>query len=267
MSPSRPGDVLSSVPVKVHLFVPCLVDQLLPHVGEATVRVLRRVGCEVIYDPHQVCCGQPAFNAGYTREAAAVARTLIGAFRGAEVVVAPSGSCVAMVRNHWNTLAPHLSAAERDAARSISGRVFELSELLVDHLGITDVGATLEATATYHPSCHLSRDLNVDSAPRTLLRGVRGLSVVDLPDADRCCGFGGAFAVKHPELSTAMGEDKARRIVETRAQLVVTADPGCLLQMRGVLGRLGSSARVVHLAEVLAARGALAPPEAEGAPR
>lgn len=252
--------MLCSAPVKVHLFVPCLVDQLLPHIAEATVHVLRRAGCEVVYDDRQVCCGQPAFNAGYPGEAAAVARTLVRAFEGAEVVVAPSGSCVAMLRHHWAALDPLLPAKERAAARSISLRVFELSELLVDHLGVTDLGASLPARATYHPSCHLSRELNVDAAPRRLLREVRGLELVELGDADRCCGFGGAFSVKLPELSTAMGDEKARRAVETGADLLVTADPGCLLQTQGVLAKRGARIRAVHLAEVLAAQGSL--PEA-----
>lgn len=249
--------MLCSGAVKVHLFVPCLVDQLLPHVGVATVRVLRRAGCEVVWDDRQICCGQPGYNAGYRKEAADVAVSLLRAFEAADVVVGPSGSCVAMVRHHLHNLHPHLPEELVPVAERLRGRIFELTELLADHLGVTELGASLPVTATYHPSCHLLRELNVDSAPRRLLRDVAGLELVPLGEGDRCCGFGGAFSVKQPQLSVAMGEEKARRIVETGASVVVTADPGCLIQMRGVLARMGSSVRVAHIAEVLAARGAL----------
>lgn len=250
--------MLCSGAVKVHLFVPCMVDQLLPEVGVATVRVLRRAGCEVVWDGRQVCCGQPGYNAGYRHEAAQVARTLLDAFEEAAVVVAPSGSCVSMVRNHLPNLLPHLPEALWPRAERLRGRIFELTELLADHLGTVDLGASLPVKATWHPPCHLLRELNVEAAPRRLLRAVEGLDLVPLGEAERCCGFGGAFAVKLPELSVAMGEEKARRVLETGASVVVTADPGCMLQLRGLLQRLGSPVRVAHIAEVLAARGALA---------
>jgi L-lactate dehydrogenase complex protein LldE len=247
--------------VKVHLFIPCMVDELLPRVAEATVRVLWRAGCEVVWDDRQTCCGQPAFNAGYRDDAAAIARRFIRVFGDAEAVVAPSGSCVGMVRTWYRELAPHFSAGELDALSSLRARIFELSELLVVRLGIEDLGASLAAVATWHDSCHMLRDLGVAEPPRRLLAQVRGLRMVPLADSDRCCGFGGAFSVKMPELSSTMGEDKARRIVETGAQLAITGDAGCLLQMQGVLARLGAGTRVVHLAEVLASEGRLFTPE------
>lgn len=241
--------------MKVHLFIPCLVDQLAPSVGEATVRVLRRAGCEVVYDRRQTCCGQPAYNSGYRDEAARVARHFLSVFSEADRIVAPSGSCVAMVRNLYRDLAPLLPASERERVDRARERTFELCELLVDELGIVDVGARLPVAAAYHDSCHLLRELGVQEQPRRLLAAVRGLRLLPLTDSDRCCGFGGAFAVKLPDLSAAMGEEKARRVAESGAQVVVSADTGCMLQMRGVLDRLGVPVRVMHIAEVLASRG------------
>ena len=186
-------------------------------------------------------------------EARRVARQFLRAFTESEVIVAPSGSCVSMVRNHYAALFRD-DPAELAAARAIGERTFELTEFLVHRLGQTDLGATFSGRVTYHDSCHLNRELGIKAEPRALLRAVAGLELVELPDSERCCGFGGTFSIKFPEVSAAMARRKAERIVESGADTVVVGDPGCLLQMRGYLSRQGSRVRVRHIAELLAGR-------------
>jgi len=243
--------------VKVDLFVTCLCDLFYPEVGESVVRVLRRLGCDVRFPADQTCCGQPAFNSGYEREARAVARRLIEAFAGGEdeevPVVAPSGSCAAMVRQYY----PRLFAGEpgwEERARRFAGRVYELSEFIVRRLGCVDLGAgagaRLAATAVYHQSCHMSRGLGVVDEPLTLLRSIRGFEVVDLPHAEDCCGFGGTFAVKMPQISTAMADRKLDAVEETGAGILVGSDLGCLMHLGGRLRRRGRPVEVLHTAQV-----------------
>ncbi len=237
--------------MRVSLFIPCLVDALVPEVGEATARVLSRLGLGLDYPPSQTCCGQPAFNAGAWEDARRVGRQFLRAFAGSEVIVAPSGSCVSMVRTHY----PHLFAehpAELAAAQAIGERSFELTEFLVHRLGKTELGASFSGRVTYHDSCHLNRELGIQAEPRALLQAVAGLELVELPDAERCCGFGGTFSIKFPEVSVAMARRKAERIAESGADTVVVCDPGCLLQIRGYLSRRGSRVQVRHIAELLA---------------
>lgn len=238
-------------PMRVSLFIPCMADSLVPEVGEATARVLGRLGLRLDYPQSQTCCGQPAFNAGAWEESRRVGRQFLRAFAASEVIVAPSGSCVSMVRNHYAELFRE-NPAELAAARAIGERTFELSEFLVHRLGTTDLGAAFSGRVTYHDSCHLHRELGIKAEPRALLRAVAGLELVELPDAERCCGFGGSFSVKFPEVSTAMARRKAERIAESGADTVAVGDPGCLVQIRGFLSRQGSRVRVVHLAELLA---------------
>jgi len=236
--------------MKVALFITCLVDNFYPAVAEAMVRILHRYGVEVVVPDQQTCCGQPAFNSGYVDDARAVASTLLEAFKGADYVVSPSGSCTGMIHHYY----PKLFAAEpgsADEAMALAGRTFEFSQFLVNVLGVTDVGATFAHTVTYHPSCHGARLLGVDKEPLTLLQHVRGLTLRDLPHAADCCGFGGTFAVKMSEISTAMASEKSDHVRSTGAEVLVGTDMGCLMNIGGRLRREEAPVRVLHLAQLL----------------
>jgi L-lactate dehydrogenase complex protein LldE len=235
------------------LFIPCLVDSLYPEVGRAMVAVLENLGVAVTYPPGQTCCGQPAFNAGYRKEASIAARHFIDRFEDADVIVCPSGSCVHMVRNHYPVLFREESRwLER--ARKVGAKLFELSAFLVDVLGVESMGARYDGKVTYHDSCHLLRGLGVGEQPRRLIRNVEGAQLVEMHDADRCCGFGGAFAVKYPQISTAMLDNKIANILATGADLVVGCDMGCLMNIQGRLSRMGSAVKTMHIAQLLAGR-------------
>jgi len=221
--------------------------------------VLERLGHTVDFPLEQTCCGQMHYNTGYHREAVPLVRRFVEMFRNAEAVCVPSASCVAMMREHYEMMAE----AENDPAflaevRSLLPRVFEFSELLVNRLNITDVGATFPHTVTYHPSCHSLRMLHVGDAPIRLLRNVRGLNLIELPQKEQCCGFGGTFAVKNPDVSLAMLAEKEACVVETGAEVVCALDNSCLMQIYGGLHRGGSQVRTLHLAEILAETGGLA---------
>ncbi len=236
--------------MRVALFVTCLVDQLFPEVGLSTVRILERLGVEVEFDSRQTCCGQPAFNSGYQEEARAVGQHFLEVYRDAERIVVPSGSCATMIK----VFLPELfeGRAEEAAAREVSERTYELSEFLVSVLGVTDTGARFAESVTYHDSCHLLRELGVAEAPRKLIESVRGIDFRELPESDRCCGFGGLFSVKYPELSSAMGRQKISRIEESGARYVVAADVSCLMHLYGLIKHHGSHVETMHLAELLA---------------
>jgi L-lactate dehydrogenase complex protein LldE len=240
--------------VRVALFITCLADTLFPQTGRATVAVLERLGVEVDFPPEQTCCGQMHANTGYGHEALALVRRFVRVFGDAETVVTPSGSCAAMVRDGYERLA---RAAGDEAlageVRALAPRVLELSELLVGRLGVEDVGAAFPHRVTYHPTCHSLRLLEVGDGPLRLLRAVRGLDLVALPEADQCCGFGGTFAVKNADTSTAMLTDKLRRILDTGAEVCTAADASCLMHIGGGLQRNRAGVRVMHLAEILAA--------------
>ncbi|MBM3890982.1 MAG: (Fe-S)-binding protein [Verrucomicrobia bacterium] len=231
--------------MRIGLFIPCLVDQFFPQAGLATARILRRLGHTVEYPAEQTCCGQPAYNSGVHREARALARRFLRVFDRFDAIVAPSGSCVAMVRNIY----PQLLDLTHHS--SLITRVFEFSEFLVTHLGVTDLGASFNGRVAYHDSCHLLRELRVQEQPRQLLRAVRGLELVELNDGPTCCGFGGSFSVKFPQISTAMGGDKLAAIERTGAGCVVAGDAGCLMHIGGLLRRRGSTIKPVHLAALL----------------
>ncbi len=230
--------------MRVALFIPCFVDQLFPNVGVAAVKVLRRVGVDVIYPEAQTCCGQPAFNTGYWDEARHLARRYCDVFAGADAIVCPSGSCTAMVRNFYPEL---LGAANR-----VTANTFEFAEFLVKRLGITDVGARFPARVTYHDACHALRELRLKDEPRQLLRNVLGLELVEMVEAETCCGFGGMFSVKFPMISYAMDEVKATSIQNSGAQYVVSGDSSCLMQIEGYLQRHKLPTKTISLAEVLA---------------
>jgi L-lactate dehydrogenase complex protein LldE len=239
------------VPARVGLLVTCLVDLFRPTVGFAAVKLLEEAGCTVEVPPVQTCCGQPAYNSGDKEGTKTVARRVIAAFAGYDYVVAPSGSCAGMVRAHY----PELFAddpADLAAARELAARTHELVSFLVDVRGMDRVGATWRGTATYHDACSGLRELGVKEQPRRLLAGVEGLALTELPGAEICCGFGGTFCVKYPEISDKIVTDKAAEIAATGADAVLCGDLGCLLNIAGKLSRLGSRVEARHVAEVLA---------------
>jgi len=240
--------------MRVSLFITCLVDQLWPAIGASTVTVLRRAGCEVSFDERQTCCGQPAFNTGYRSDARALARRFIEIFdtADADAVVSPSGSCTAMV-HHFHELFPD-DAGWRRRAEALAARTYELGGFLVNVLGVDDVGASFRGRVTWHDACHGLRDLNLHDEPRRLIHGVRGVEFVELANADACCGFGGTFSVKYPEISAAILEHKIEAIEQAGVRAVVSGDASCLMQIGGRLTRRNSSVRAMHLAELLAAR-------------
>lgn len=239
--------------MKVSLFVTCLVDQMWTSIGVSSVEVLRRVGCEVEFDQRQTCCAQPAYNTGYRDEARQVAQRFITIFEQskAETIVSPSGSCVAMVHHY-----PELFAGDPEwlqRAQSVAAKTHELSSFLIRVLKIDDVGASWSGRLTWHDACHGLRDLNLKTEPRALIRNVRGVEFVEMDHADACCGFGGTFSVKYPEISVAILDQKIEAIERAGVQAVVSGDASCLMQIGGRLSRNGSKVRVMHLAELLAA--------------
>jgi L-lactate dehydrogenase complex protein LldE len=240
--------------MRVALFVTCLTDTLAPETGIAVVRLLERIGHEVEFRREQTCCGQMHLNTGYRNEARSLARRFVRVFADAEVVVAPSASCVGTVREHYASLADGDAGLAREID-ALAPRVVELSELLVGRLGVEDVGAAYPHRVTFHPTCHSLRVLHVGDAPYRLLRAVRGLDLVELPAATECCGFGGTFAVKNADTSAAILADKVRSILDTGAEVCAAADNSCLLHIGGALSRLRSGVRTAHLAEILAAEG------------
>ncbi|BCI81592.1 glycolate oxidase [Mycolicibacterium sp. TY66] len=240
--------------MRIALFATCLADAMFPAAAIATVRLLERLGHEVEFPAGQTCCGQMHVNTGYLREAVSLVRNHVDAFSGFDAVVAPSGSCVGSVR-HQHAMVAHRAGDTELAARaeSVAAHTFELCEFLVDVLGVDDVGAYYPHRVTYHPTCHSLRLLGVGDKPLRLLRNVRGLTLVELPQAESCCGFGGTFAVKNADVSTAMLEDKMANIATTGAAVCTAGDASCLMHIGGGLSRIGSDVRTVHLAEILAA--------------
>jgi L-lactate dehydrogenase complex protein LldE len=240
-------------PARVALLVTCLVDLFRPSVGFAAVALLEAAGCTVEVPRAQTCCGQPAYNSGDRADAKMVARQVIAAFAGYDYVVAPSGSCAGMVRVHY----PRLFADEpamRDKADELAARTYELVSFLVDVRGMSAVAARWEKSATYHDACSGLRELGVKAQPRLLLASVEGLRLTELAEAEVCCGFGGTFCVKYPEISDKMVSDKAAEIAATGADAVLGGDLGCLLNIAGKLARLGSPVEARHIAEILAGK-------------
>jgi L-lactate dehydrogenase complex protein LldE len=239
--------------MRVALMVTCLGDAMFPDAGKAVVTLLRRLGVDVEFPAAQTCCAQPMVNTGYLDEAVPVVRTFVRAFEGYDAVVTPSGSCAGSARHQHSIVARRSGDAGLAAAvADVSPRVHELSEFLVDVLGVEDVGASFPHSVTYHPTCHSLRMLGVGDRPERLLRAVRGLRLLGLPQAEECCGFGGTFAVKNADTSVAMGADKARHVRESGAEVLVAGDSSCLMHIGGVLTRQRAGVRVMHLAEVLA---------------
>jgi L-lactate dehydrogenase complex protein LldE len=237
--------------IPVSLFFTCLADAFFPGVCFAAVNVLERFGASVDVPLSQTCCGQPAFNTGNRREARAMARRFLRSFPPDRYIVTPSGSCAAMVKHGYPVLfrdEPRTLAL----ARAAGERVYELSQFLVEVLGVTDPKSAFTGTVTYHDSCHLRRGLGVIEPPRTLLRAIPGVQFIEMEESDRCCGFGGVFAVKHPQVSCKMTERKVERILATGAAYVTSGDLGCLMNIGGLITRHGYPVKAVHLAEILA---------------
>jgi L-lactate dehydrogenase complex protein LldE len=239
--------------MRIALFVTCLTDILYPGTGQAVVRLLERLGHQVDFPESQTCCGQMHFNTGYRRESLPMARNFAASFAGYDAVVSPSASCTAMVREYYGQLAAE--AGDAGLAREVAElapRVHDLSTLLVGVLGVTDVGAYFPHRVTYHPTCHSLRMLRVGDAPRRLLAEVRGLDLADLPDAESCCGFGGTFSLKNPDVSAAMCADKVAAVQQSGAEVLCAADNSCLMHIGGSLSRQRAGVSVMHLAEILA---------------
>jgi L-lactate dehydrogenase complex protein LldE len=239
--------------MRVALFITCFNDLLFPDVGKATVAILRRLGHEVVFPEDQTCCGQMHFNTGYRAACVPLVRRFAETFAGFDAVVTPSASCAAMVRQHHATVAEESGDhALPDAVAGVAPRVRELSEFLVDDLGVTDVGARFPHAVAFHPTCHSLRLLRIGDRPQRLLAAVDGLRLVDVAGADQCCGFGGTFAVKNADTSIAMGTDKVAAVEASGAEVLTSADTSCLMHIGGLLSRRQSPVRVMHLAQILA---------------
>ena len=246
--------------MRVALFITCYNDLMYPEVGQAIVRLLRRLGHEVEFPDEQTCCGQMHFNSGYQDACIPLVQRFVGAFADYDVVVTPSGSCASMVRRYHPLVAELAADQGIDATLSekvatVSPRVLELTEFLVDVLGVTDVGARFPHKVAFHPTCHATRLLGVGDRPLRLLAAVDGLTLVDLPRSEACCGFGGTFAVKNADTSVAMGLDKAADVRGSGAEVLTAGDTSCLMHIGGLLSRQRSPVRVMHLAEILAETG------------
>jgi len=235
----------------IQLFATCLIDSFYPHTGEAIVSILRRLGLSVDFPRDQTCCGQPNFNAGLRVEARAIAEHTIRVFESAPGdVIIPSGSCAHMIKHNY----PELFAEDPlwlPRAQALASRVYEFTEYIVDRLGVTDLGARWDGVLTYHPSCHNLRGMNIDRQPRALLANVKGATLVDLPEAESCCGFGGIFSIEHPELSAEFLKRKIANLELTQSPTLVVPDAGCLMHIAGGLHRQKKNQRVMHIAEIL----------------
>lgn len=236
--------------MKVHVFIPCFIDQLYPEAGFNTVKVLERAGCMVKYNIEQTCCGQPAFNAGYWDESRKVCDKFIHDFADAQYVVMPSASCTGFVKNYYTDI--YDKASNTKEIKDLQSKVYELSDFLVNVLKVDDLGAKLNCKATYHDSCAALREIKLKNEPRQLLSKVKGLELVELAENETCCGFGGTFSVKFEAISVAMGEQKATNILNTGADVVISTDLSCLMHIGGVMGNKQMPIKSMHLADVLA---------------
>jgi L-lactate dehydrogenase complex protein LldE len=240
----------------ISLFITCYNDMLFPDTGKAVVRVIEKLGHTVEFRRRQTCCGQMHYNTGYQRDAVPMMLHFLEVFRDAETICVPSASCVAMMRDHFPKMADESGdASVRQAVGRILPRVFEFSELLVDKLGVTDVGAFFPHSVTLHTSCHSLRSLHLGDKPWRLLQQVRGIRLVELPQSDQCCGFGGTFAIKNPDVSAAMVSEKIRYVLDTQAEVCTGVDNSCLMHIGGALSRQRAGVRCLHLAEILGSAG------------
>jgi len=235
--------------MKVQIFVPCFVDQLYPQTAMNMVRILEKAGCEVSYNSNQTCCGQPAFNAGFWDDARAVCNKFLKDFNSNEIIVSPSASCVGFVRNYYSRLFDNSSV--HNDVKTIGQNIYELSDFLVNKLGIANFGAKLQGKATYHDSCAGLRECKIKNEPRKLLANVEGLELTELNDVETCCGFGGTFAVKFGAISQAMGEQKVENALATGAEYLISTDASCLMHLQGYIDGKKYNLKTMHLADVL----------------
>jgi L-lactate dehydrogenase complex protein LldE len=236
--------------MKVQLFIPCFIDQLYPQVAFNTVKVLEKAGCTVAYNTQQTCCGQPAFNAGFWGESKDVCTKFVQDFDGADYIVSPSASCAGFIRNNYGKLFEN--NAFQSPAKKVASQIFELSEFLVNILGITELGASFNGKATFHDSCAGLRECNIKAEPRALLSQVEGLELVEMNDTETCCGFGGSFAVKYDTISVAMADQKIDNAIATEAEFIISTDMSCLMHLDGRINHHGQQIKVIHLADILA---------------
>ena len=236
---------------RVHLFIPCLIDQFHPETGVNVVRVLRKTGAEIIYPERQVCCGQPFFKSGHWKKAVPLARNIIETFSGKEMVVGPSGSCVKMIKHHYADLFAH-DPVWLERAQELSTRIYEFSEFLVKIAGRENLGASFSGMVTYHDSCQVARGLGIRSEPRALLGRVSDMEFVEMENSDLCCGFGGIFSFKYPHIADAMAAQKVRHIMESGAKVVTGCEISCLMHMDSYCRRNRIDVRALHLADILA---------------
>lgn len=234
----------------IHLFIPCLIEQLYPQTARSCVTILEYLGYDVLIPEGQTCCGQPAYNSGYTRESGDLAAHWLDVFKEAEYVVAPSGSCISMVRNHYGDLA--LNSATEIIYRRLKNHIYELTEFIGAYHANIQFPSVFKGKVTYHESCHLSRELGIKSQPRDILKQIPGVEFIEMADADRCCGFGGTFIAKFAELSATMTRFKAERIIASGAEYVTAADAGCLMTIQSMLSQLKSPVKAIHIAEIIA---------------
>jgi L-lactate dehydrogenase complex protein LldE len=235
--------------LKISLFVPCYIDQLFPEVAISTVRLFEKLGHQVAFPPSQTCCGQPSFNAGYAKEAKELASRFLDVFQDAEVIVAPSGSCVAMIKRFYRGL--FTEPADLELVKQVESKTFELTEFLVQKLEVIDVGASFPGKVTWHDGCHGLRELGLKTEGRQLLSQVKGLELIQMKDSDTCCGFGGTFSVKFPSISTAMSDVKISSIEQSGADWVASGDSSCLMQIGGFLKKQNSRIKTIHIAQIL----------------
>lgn len=235
--------------MNVQLFIPCFVDQLYPEVGMNTVKILEKAGCKVRYNPQQTCCGQPAYNAGFMKEAKVVSEKFVHDFSGNEYIVAPSGSCIGYVRGCFDEIFDN-SAMQQDA-KKVSAQSFELSEFLVNILKVEDFGAVMNATVTYHDACGALRECGIKASPRTLLSKVKGLQLVENKECETCCGFGGTFAIKYEPISIGMAQTKVKSAMDAGAEYIISTDISCLMHLEGYIKHEGLPIKTAHLADVL----------------
>lgn len=236
--------------MKVELFIPCFIDQCFPQTGVNTVKVLEKLGCEVIYNPQQTCCGQPAFNSGYWDEAKDVGQKFLNDFSEDHYIVCPSASCTGMVKNYYTDL--FLNSVAHNKCRAVQQHMYELSDFIVNVLKKEEIGAALKGRAVYHSSCASLRECQLGEAPMRLLEKVAGLEMLTLPQADTCCGFGGTFAVKFEAISTAMAEQKINHVMEQEVEYIISTDTSCLLHLQGYIDKHKLPLKTLHIADVLA---------------
>ena len=237
--------------MKVTLFIPCLVDQFHPQVGKNVVRILKKIGLDVDFADEQTCCGQPFFNAGHWKKAIPLAKKTIKAFKNAKMVVAPSGSCVTMIRTHYKELFGD-DSDWLDQAQELSAKTYELSEFLVHIIQVDNLGASYNGKVTYHDSCQVLRGLGISSEPRHLIKKVKNIELIEMDKPDLCCGFGGLFSFKFPHIAEAMVEEKVKNILASGAEAVVGCEISCLMNIGGYLGYRGINVKTLHLADLLA---------------